>query len=295
MNVSEALRLLESENSHARLQAARYLVEHLDPSILSNFSARLTRETDFWTREVLKKALAPSSAPLDGDIDEDVEPPSSDPIALDVAQRVSREVLHELEPVVGLIRLAARSEIPDYANSQTAEHVERLALALDALAQLSQASSPPTLEEIDLAAVVRFVADECRQSTPIPIQEAGPSPFIAIGDTSLLQLAIRNGLSTAALSTANAQQFTPIVVTWGRGPRDNRVVVLDRGIGVTGLRDHAHSQRDSGVGLALARRAMTSLGGTLELIPRTDGGARLMLRWPRENSTSRLANARAAG
>lgn len=111
-------------------------------------------------------------------------------------------------------------------------------------------------------------------------------------DGGLVELAVRVALRNACeavreLGCVHAAD-APIVIAWDTTDTDIWVAVIDRGTGIApGLLDpfeFAATTKDEGVhfgvGLALARRAAQSLGGTAAI--RSDGprGITFTLRWP---------------
>jgi signal transduction histidine kinase len=138
-----------------------------------------------------------------------------------------------------------------------------------------------------LAALIdEIVATEARESvTPSVV---GPRPFVLVSDPAFLRLAVVNGLRNAieAIEQVGSRgQGHPIVVTWGETDRDWWISIIDQGPGISGSVEakfeigRSTKRGHRGFGLAIARRAMESLQGTVSLHPGTDGGTRYELRW----------------
>jgi signal transduction histidine kinase len=103
-------------------------------------------------------------------------------------------------------------------------------------------------------------------------------------------MALENGLRNAVEATAGHHDDTglpSVVVTWGTTDRDFYVSVLDRGVGLPGgvhrVFDIGSTTKRGhlGMGLALAKQAVRTLGGRVALRPRKDGGVGYEFRWPR--------------
>jgi len=193
-------------------------------------------------------------------------------------------LLHEVASPVGLIATAASREVPNYENSQTKHHVDSVQRIFLGMEQLRKATASPRPVRFDLADLIsRVIAEEgVTEATPY-----GPRPLIVVTDPNLLRFAISNGLRNAVEAVAKpvTGDAHPVVVTWGKTDVDYWVAIIDRGPGLIGPVDPAfrpgHSTKPGhpGFGLAIARQAMETLGGLVNLGPGNGVGARYELRW----------------
>jgi two-component system sensor histidine kinase FlrB len=109
------------------------------------------------------------------------------------------------------------------------------------------------------------------------------------GDRDLLELAVRPLLTNAieaVLSVASAPPARSVMLSYGTEQVAYYIAVIDAGPGLaTGTELLAPSvttkEGHFGLGLATARTAIESLGGTLVLETNPQGGATAILRWPR--------------
>lgn len=293
MTRSEALRLLDDKSSHLRLRAARFFAIHAHPDDDALVRKRLATEDVFWIRSALQMALTRLSAqpPADMPDTEGQEAAVARQVTDIYAQAIEETaagLVHELEPLLGLLRLHARTEIGNYAESRTRRQLDRFESVLAAFDTLSRAAGVPRLTDLDLAEAIRRLGTS--DDAPVEIELAGPSPLPIRGDTSLIELAVANGIRNAieaSETSTPAEQKARVTVNWGESDRDYWVVVLDRGIGIptnaARMFEIGATTKEGhlGMGLALARRAALSLGGTLSVTRREDRGARFELRWPK--------------
>src|SRR5207302_9990647 len=115
--------------------------------------------------------------------------------------------------------------------------------------------------------------------------------LLIISDARLLQLAVCNGLRNAieAVVEGGSSELDAIIITWGATDVDYWITVIDHGPGLAGPVESAfeigkstkQGQGRRGFGLAIARQAMQTLGGTVSLLPAVRGGTRYELRWDR--------------
>jgi signal transduction histidine kinase len=306
MDREDALRLLESDSAHDRLRASRYLLRNPRAEDLSAVEKAFRRETVLWTRTTLQGLLQQLKGELPhGKRNEDRQTSeigiaieridaTLDDVAGDLYRNalneVTSQILHEVEPLVGVLSVYASSEILNYADSKTKQQIERLNGLLDAIGEVRRASSPAAYGQFDLAEMINRCAESHFESTGVSVQIAGPDPFITLGDRSRVEVAFDNGLrnaSDATLGVEPPELREPITVNWGATDDEYWIAILDYG---TGLKGNTHRMFDFGtttkkkhfgVGLPTARQAIASLGGVISLTPREPVGARFELRWPR--------------
>jgi signal transduction histidine kinase len=296
MKRDEALAELQSRAMDRRLEAARALIALAKPEDVSVMQKALASEPVVWVQSALKRAilrLSRSGAELRGDIElEEIVPAEAAAQIRTIAvNNVTRQIVHEIAPIVGVLRMHAEAEVADYSESSTHQQIERLSAWLDALNRLSAAAVAPKLAEFDLAETVRNTADGETVGRHVRVDLAGSSPLLLVGDSSLVELALSNGIRNAIEAvelTGAGEELPPVVVTWGETDRDFWIAVLDRGMGPPAAANRAFEIGSTtkkghlGMGLATARQAIQSLGGEVNLTARGEGGgARFDLRWPK--------------
>jgi sensor histidine kinase regulating citrate/malate metabolism len=155
---------------------------------------------------------------------------------------------------------------------------------------LKGAAAIPRPEQYDLADLIADIASAEAENEPRENPSLlGPKPMMVTSDPALVRLAICNGVRNAfeAVAMANSGEAHQIVITWGQTDVDYWVAVLDRGPGIVGPMESAFEigkstkQGHSGFGLAIARQAIETLGGTVVLEPIAQGGAKYTARWER--------------
>jgi signal transduction histidine kinase len=212
-------------------------------------------------------------------------------LATDIRSAVTEEIaamfLHDLRPAVGQIRLVAAREFPNWATSDTLRQVDHVSELLESFASLAVAGRVRAWTEFDLSVLVSEVVQSIDVTGDSRIATAGPASLMVRGDSSLVRLAVVNGLRNAVEAGASVAD-NRIVVAWGDTDRDYWVTILDRGVGLAlpprrALTLGATTKSSSGqrgLGLSIASRAAQSLGGSIELADRSPEGARFELRWP---------------
>ena len=291
MNADEAVALLRSDSTEDRLNAARTLARVARKKDAAAIGEALRSESDRWVRRSLARALAytedrrrrpRSPAGLVSEKDR------ADELLSVAMANVSRLLLHEFNPVLGDIRRYATAAVADFETSKTREAVDRLDRLMKAIASLNEAASPADMQEFDLAVVMERLCQVCEERSGVLMERSGPQPLLVSGDPCLLELALDQGLRNAVEAMKEADAQGSVEVTWEHTGGNATVQVLDRGIGLPKGFDKTLSSiattKDKllhdGMGLLTSRRALLSMGGRLEVLPRPGGGAIFMANWP---------------
>src|SRR4051812_41041256 len=113
MRRREARRLLVSERTHERIQAARYFLAEGRAGDAAAIREALGREVDHYARSALGRALAKVDPPEGLDAagaDEDEEFVFAD-IYAKATQETTKALVHELRRIVGFVRVAAADDV----------------------------------------------------------------------------------------------------------------------------------------------------------------------------------------
>ncbi len=286
-------RKLGSVDPRERLDAARYLAENAGTSHLALIEAALGVETVAWVSSALRRALQRVRPVHPQNATEEVELTAvhTAQIYSDALETTASQIIHEIEPIMGSLRMSAEAELPDFEGSGTQRSLDRLDALIAGLSRLRRAASAPKFEEL---ALDRCIFDWIEEAAPdagsIRILRAGPQDCIVEGDKSLICLSFVNGLRNAIDATRALDlkdgDFPDIAVNWGATDIDSWVSIVDSGIGFRGNVARAfdigstNKEGHLGMGLATARQAMTSMDGSVRIVP-GERGVRFEMRWPK--------------
>lgn len=281
MDRETALSDLKSPNARIRLTAARYLVRSATGEDLPVLDAAAQTETVAWIRSALSQAIEQAQAPVaEHGFPSEAEPfDDADEAYASAVVQVTSELLHELEPLVGVLRLRLITEWTGFENTKSESALDQIESFLTALRELNAAAQVSALEDLSIKGAVEQVVAETPQQVDHMIATSGPDIQVS-SNKGMLQLIVRNGVRNA-LEATHPESDKRIVVTWGTsGEGGFFVSVIDNGPGPpAGAELHAFELGTStkrghlGMGLAVAKRAAESLGGTLTLRPGKSGGA----------------------
>jgi signal transduction histidine kinase len=295
VNRDDALQMLASGSNHERLKAARFLMRNAEISDLAALRKARQTETVSYVKTSLNVGIArlsnmPGTAQTDPAGEIEIPEEVKRQIRSQAVEWIAGLLLHEISSPIGLAKRSASREIPDYENSKTKYHLESVQRTFEAIEQLKGATTVPKPERFDLSELLSsLVSEEGGNVHEGAVSLIGPKPLMVTSDPTLVRLAVCNGIRNAIESVAAAKPAEPhpIVINWGETDVDYWVAVLDRGVGIVGPVEPAFEigkstkQGHSGFGLAIARQAIETLGGTVRLEPSTAGGARYEARWER--------------
>ena len=219
---------------------------------------------------------------------------------LESQQRLLRDVSHELRSPLARLRVAL--ELARRAPAETAalDRIEREAERLDALvgqvltlARLDAGRVSPRRDALDLAGLLEEVCADAQfeasaRGVTVERRISGQAPVQ--GDAALLRSALENIIRNAVHHTAVG---SAVQVSLEATPAGLRLGVRDHGPGVPAadlprlfepfFRVQQARERATGghgLGLAIARRALTVHGGELTARNHPDGGLELLVRLP---------------
>lgn len=237
-----------------------------------------------WVRDALRAALARIELATKDDGHEVTYVELESEVNARATVEVTGQLLHELEPLIGILRARLIDEWTGFEGSKAEKSVAQLEEFLDVMTNLHAAAQVPVLREVELQSLLKEVAREFNPPDESRVDATGPELRV-VTDPRLVRLFVRNGLRNAVEAVDPASGS--VVLTWGRAREGFFVSVLDNGVGVPKGFDLARlpvgtstKQGHLGMGLSLVRQVADSLGGTVVLSARDDGGARLELRCP---------------
>jgi PAS domain S-box-containing protein len=214
---------------------------------------------------------------------------------------LAHELRTPLNAIVGNASILAEG-IFGPLNEQTAKAVGRIAgngRTLVALinelldvARMSAGKMPVTRERFDVTAVVAEVVAELQPMAPdLAVSSRGPVPLFASTDRQKVKQIVSNLVSNAIKFTAqgsvhvevseHGDQIATRVIDTGVGiANENHERVFEDFWQVGGAVSRSHG--GAGLGLPIARRLATLLGGDLTFVSAVGSGSTFTLRFPRE-------------
>lgn len=289
-SVEEAIRLRHSGNSHERLMAARFFLSAGPSDHILFLEEWASAEKVGWVKRALfiaiKRGYATALVSSDESKEESIDN-TEQAYALAVRD-VASALLHELEPLIGLLEVKIKKEVLGYDYSETKKHFQNLQNYFGAISYLRVASQIIQIESFDCSSLVAECAYELKELDKGTFSSIGPGASVYVADRRLLKMALLNGLKNASESTEQASGFRepkPIAVTWGETEIEYWIAVIDDGMGMGKMNGRAIKIGDStkaghfGMGLTIVKQAMQTLNGSVTIHSPNDTGAVFELRW----------------
>ena len=283
-----------SENVYERRRAALTLEASAKYADSEAIRARLVVETDGLTRTRLQRALSRAEAtPMGSEahLDDPVrESDRGDTESERVKARsdLANKFIHELRAILAAIKRGALVELKEsYGGSSTERAIERFTSFLKAMEHLRDAARPPDPEDFNLVELVDSTLAAERDAQPnVELVSTREDPLTVRGDRYLLELALVNGVRNAIDASPENDR---ILVNCGETPDEWWLNVLDNGVGIPANsnqvfvpgRSTKPKGEHEGLGLTIAKQAIESMGGVVEVTRRTTTGTEFRLRWPK--------------
>jgi signal transduction histidine kinase len=278
----ELLDRLVVGSARERLDSARSLESRARAEDLPALRRQLRESNDPWLVRSLERGIARAIA--DAANRRSYRRIEANPESMD-----QRDALHELKPLVGLLKLYAPLEVPDVGDSMTVKLIRQLETSIEAFDVLSSRGTSPRWAPFDLTDLISSTCDDVLklhnlQSSDIEL--SGPMETPVVADESWIRLALRNGLENAIDARAESGSVRPVLVTWAATDRDYWAAVLDWGDGSSlspeelFIRGSSTKVGHDGRGLALVREVMERMKGKALLVFEGSGATRFEIRWP---------------
>ncbi|HEX3109588.1 MAG TPA: ATP-binding protein [Thermoanaerobaculia bacterium] len=201
----------------------------------------------------------------------------------EISAGIAHEFRNSLSTIVGYLRLARRSALPEEADARVKAANDEATLLSAAVERLLAFARPMRLQidDVDLATVVTPIVERLSDAAPqVAFTMEGDAPTIE-GDRALIARAVENVLRNAVDAVEESPTKTIRVRFEPRA-----IKVIDSGIGLdptTAARLLLPFQSDKpkgfGLGLSLTRKIMILHGGDVELHGAPGAGAEVTLKF----------------
>lgn len=209
-----------------------------------------------------------------------------------VAESVGH-IIHELQPIIGSLELAASKELPDYKDSNTRNEVERLQDLVDMFAAWRKAEQKPNYKSLDINRVINEEVERANtKNNGIEFDVSLPFDLSFELDNSLIRTVISNALRNAVESSNQVvgRDVAPIVIRSDCTDRYFWLSIIDNGVGLSNSESVLVKNRfttkpgNSGFGLAIVDKSIESMNGTWKLQSSATSGAVFYIEIPRRDN-----------
>lgn len=201
----------------------------------------------------------------------------------EISAGIAHEFRNSLSTILGYLRLARRSSLPEEADGRVRAASDEATLLSAAVERLLAFARPMRLQidDVDLGAVVQPIVDRLREAAPdITFTVEGEVPVVQ-GDRALLSRAVENVLRNA-VDAVEVCERKKVNVRF----EPNAIRVIDTGIGLDPAKAarlflpfQSDKPKGFGLGLSLTRKIMLLHGGDVELHGVPGEGAEVTLQF----------------
>jgi signal transduction histidine kinase len=283
---SSAGQRLRIGSAQERATAASILGKRGAPSDIALLQQARARELDHYALAAIDRALAVARQPGKQESTGSSHLDWADETYAKALSDVSQMLVHELQDIVGFARLDIAAEVSDPDASKAMASVKRIGDLLDAIELLGVLGRSIGRDEFDLSDCLMGVAAREEGRLGVEVSLTGPTSLVISGSPSLVDLVVTKAIQNA-VDSADTVEPGPhtVVISWGATDREAWIAVIDAGAGLIPGVDAFGFGKSSkkghlGVGLTIARRAMTVLSGTVTLEPNSGRGATFRATWP---------------
>jgi signal transduction histidine kinase len=199
------------------------------------------------------------------------------------------QMIHELDPIIGSIRVFAEKEIINFEQSKTKDELEKLNDVLETFEDWRKVEQSPVFREVKVFDEISKEIDRIILKSSVDIQIDVPKDLVYVLSPALLRIIISNALRNAVESSnqMTIREKHPIIVRGSSTDDSIWFCIIDDGLGLQNKTEillksrHTTKPGNSGLGLAIIEKAVKSMGGQWKLSSSTPHGAELYLEIPK--------------
>lgn len=182
------------------------------------------------------------------------------------------QLLHELNPIIGAIKLHTKNEIQDFHKSETFKDLIDLEEVIVTFEDWLKVEQTAKFRSLGIYDAINRVVGILQKQHNIPIIVNLSESLEIITDQSLFRIIISNVLRNSIQATDEKNYCSsPIIITGGLTNREFWLSIIDNGCGLKESKETMARSRFStkpgnqGLGLTILEKAVFALGGSWEL------------------------------
>lgn len=201
------------------------------------------------------------------------------------------QMIHELDPIIGSLRVFAEKEISNFRQSKTKCEIDKLIEVVETFEDWRKVEQSPVFREVKVFEVISKEVDRISPKSNVDIQIEVSRDLVYILSPALLGIIISNALRNAVESSNQATIRNKLPIAIRCSSTDNSIwfSVIDDGLGLQSKTEvllksqHTTKPGNSGLGLAIIDKAVRSMGGNWDLVNSKPHGAALFFEIPKRD------------
>jgi signal transduction histidine kinase len=293
MNINSLLTELKNLRPDKQIEKLKEIEKNITPEQVATIEAAAKEANQPWLSSALQDIVSsskqgpskPASSPLDEGIS-DLNAIRSEAVSDSIGQ-----ILHELEPIVGSIKLLAISEVNEFESSRIKHELMLLDELLETFENWRKVEQPPNYQEANLYDIIEKEWSRLQPKSSVELTINISKELTFNLDPSLFRIVCSNALrnSIEACKGLTIREKKPILVNSNKTNSSLWLSIIDDGIGLQGKSDELMKSRfttkpgNQGLGLALVDKAIKLLNGNWYLTKSKTGGAEFSFEIPKKD------------
>lgn len=199
------------------------------------------------------------------------------------------QMIHELDPIIGSIRVFAEKEIANFEYSKTKCELEKLNDVLETFEDWRKVEQSPKFREVKVFDEISKEVDRISFKSKVDIQIDVHKDLVYVLSPALLRIIISNALRNAVESSnqTTTRERYPVIIKGGATDNFIWFSIIDDGQGLQGKAEMLLKSRyttkpgNRGLGLAIVNKAVNSMGGNWDLKASKPHGAEFYFEIPK--------------
>lgn len=277
----EQIKKLKKDVTDRDIVKLRSLVESISPPWFKNAIQQIIID------RTLPEPIKRKEEPIEDDVAYNIEEIKS----IAVAESIGH-IIHELDPIIGSLDLAARREVNDFDNSTLKGEIERLFELMDSFVGWQKAEQSPNYKDVNIYRLVLEEVDRVKDHANVEfIFNISQSLNFEL-DNSLTRFIVSNALRNAieSVDSVTGREIKPIIINAGVTDTFFWMSLIDDGIGLPAEQSIIFQSRyttkpgNRGFGLSIVSKAIKSMKGDWKLQNSTLSGAEFYFEIPQRKS-----------
>ena len=295
MNINSLLTELKNLRPDKQIEKLKEIEKNITPEQIATIEAAAREANQPWLSSALQDIVSSSkqgpSKPEQAQpfLDEGISDLNA--IRSEAVSDSIGQILHELEPIVGSIKLLAISEVSEFESSRIKHELMLLDELLETFENWRKVEQPPNYQETNLYEIIEKEWSRLKPKSSVGLTINISKELTFNLDPSLFRIVCSNALrnSIEACKEPTIREKKPILINSNTTNSSLWLSIIDDGIGLQRKSEELMKSRfttkpgNQGLGLALVDKAIKLLNGNWDLTNSKAGGAEFSFEIPKKD------------
>lgn len=293
MDINSLLMELKNLRPDKQIEKLKEIERNVAPEKIATIEAAAREANQPWLSSALQDIVSSSkqgpSKPLESYDEEganDFNAIRSEAVSDSIGQ-----ILHELEPIVGSIKLLAKTEVREFDSSRIKYELMLLDELLETFENWRRVEQPPNYQEANIYDIIEKEWSRLKPKSTVDLTINVSKELTFNLDPSLFRIVCSNALrnSIEACKEPTIREKKPLLINSNTTNSSLWLSIIDDGIGLQGKSEELMKSRfttkpgNQGLGLALVDKAIKLMNGKWGLANSKTGGAEFSFEIPKKD------------